>query len=361
VTAAEDLRREFDNEHPTLPYESLEEMHVFVLSNILKRPIIILGEPDLRSPFAGYAIAQNNFIGIYLPLLWKPAECHPYPIVLCFLMNHFQPLVTKMPLYPMLNDWHRSNVVPLVTSSLEMLRIHFMLENEEVSAHEVLQKYLYIDEIPRLNNPDSRNDILSACLAQPELLFFSNIIREAPITQDELNSISLEKEHQKEQLYSRILIPIPPPSELCFRSTALLINNSRYSKAQKMKMLALCQSGSLKLTTVDKWTDSFYPACKCPTCINRKSSNSNRWKYSICGKSDQHPGVMEDEVIYTFANDVEGLSCITLLFNILFRVQQLPTSRWQCIVNKHLMNYYIQLHFAILARAYPFFAIPTRF
>ncbi len=48
-------------------YESLEEFHVYVLANNIRRPIIIYSERMLRSK-RGEAISPIDFGGIYLPL-----------------------------------------------------------------------------------------------------------------------------------------------------------------------------------------------------------------------------------------------------------------------------------------------------
>lgn len=119
-----------------LPYNALEEIHIFVLANILRRPIIVLaGElssmsslikncislcfisnlilsfflfancPDLidflpyvdkvvRSLESGSSFAPLNVGGVYLPLLWPAEECYRYPIVLGYDNMHFTPLVT---------------------------------------------------------------------------------------------------------------------------------------------------------------------------------------------------------------------------------------------------------------------------
>jgi len=48
-------------------YESLEEFHVYVLANNIRRPIIIYSDTILRTN-NGEAISPIEFGGIYLPL-----------------------------------------------------------------------------------------------------------------------------------------------------------------------------------------------------------------------------------------------------------------------------------------------------
>ncbi len=56
-------------------YESLEEMHVFALAHVLKRPVLVVADTVLRDS-GGEAFAPIPFGGIYLPLECPTAECH---------------------------------------------------------------------------------------------------------------------------------------------------------------------------------------------------------------------------------------------------------------------------------------------
>lgn len=164
VNAAEDLRK------TPMAYEFLEEMHVFVLANVICRPIIILGESTVRSPLAGDSIEQNNFVGIYLPLLWRPAMCERNPVVLCFLHNHFQPLISR---YQLTSEPKDMLAIPLVTSRLEPLHIHFLLPHEEPKAHDLLQQYLYTSEVPRRSEDDSSDEVILVAEILYSKLYYS--------------------------------------------------------------------------------------------------------------------------------------------------------------------------------------------
>jgi len=139
-----DLKRQSPVTSDQLPYDFLEQFHVFVLANILKRPVIIVGEPYLRS-MTGDSIEPNDFIGIYLPLMWSSAMCLPAPIVLAFLMDHFLPLACRY--HNSTESLSSVQAIPLVTASLEPLRVHFLLPSEESSAHVFLQQYLQLIEV----------------------------------------------------------------------------------------------------------------------------------------------------------------------------------------------------------------------
>ena len=147
MKSAEDQRQEHGNPN-RLPYESLEEVHVFMLSNILRRPIIVLGDSVIRS-IKGQTLATNNFVGIYLPLLRKPSECIKSPIVLGYASNHFVPLVA------MEEDLASDDVpmatveaVALVTHTLTFIGVHFLMQEEEERVSSLLQEYLHITEVP---------------------------------------------------------------------------------------------------------------------------------------------------------------------------------------------------------------------
>ncbi|CAF2757812.1 unnamed protein product [Rotaria sp. Silwood2] len=73
-------------------YESLEEFHVYVLANNIRRPIIIYSDTILRTN-DGEAISPIEFGGIYLPLEISPDKCHKQPIFLAYDAAHFSALL----------------------------------------------------------------------------------------------------------------------------------------------------------------------------------------------------------------------------------------------------------------------------
>ncbi|KAM8809108.1 tumor necrosis factor alpha-induced protein 3 [Eudromia elegans] len=128
-----------------LPYNALEEIHIFVLANILRRPIIVLADKVVRSLESGSSFAPLNIGGIYLPLLWPAEECYRYPIVLGYDNMHFTPLVTLKDSGPEIR------AVPLVTSErgrFEDLNVHFLTDAEEREKEKLLKDYLIVIEIP---------------------------------------------------------------------------------------------------------------------------------------------------------------------------------------------------------------------
>ncbi|ESO88369.1 hypothetical protein LOTGIDRAFT_165810 [Lottia gigantea] len=103
-------------------YESLEEFHVFVLSHVLERPIIVVADKVLKDS-SGEALAPIPFGGIYLPL-----ECAPRyfrsPLLLTYDAAHFSALV------PMDHETPNSPpaAIPVVDPEFNLLPIHFHMD-----------------------------------------------------------------------------------------------------------------------------------------------------------------------------------------------------------------------------------------
>ncbi|KAG8444426.1 hypothetical protein GDO86_009563 [Hymenochirus boettgeri] len=128
-----------------LQYDSLEEIHIFVLANILRRPIIIIADNVIRSLESGSSFSPLSVSGIYLPLHWPSQECYKYPIVLGYDSQHFAPLVSIKDSGPEIR------AVPLVVSDrgmFEDMKVHFLTDHEEKSKEKLLKDYLLILEIP---------------------------------------------------------------------------------------------------------------------------------------------------------------------------------------------------------------------
>ncbi|KAM7408451.1 hypothetical protein PAMA_002262 [Pampus argenteus] len=128
-----------------LQFDSLEDIHIFVLSNILRRPIIVIADQVVRSMKSGSSISPLNVGGIYLPLHWPPTECYKYPIVLGYDSQHFAPLITIKDSGPEIR------AVPLINpgrGGFEELKVHFLMEKEQPQKERLLKDYLLLIEIP---------------------------------------------------------------------------------------------------------------------------------------------------------------------------------------------------------------------
>eukprot|EP00656_Telonema_subtile_P023794 TRINITY_DN253_c0_g1_i5.p3 TRINITY_DN253_c0_g1~~TRINITY_DN253_c0_g1_i5.p3 ORF type:complete len:166 (+),score=41.71 TRINITY_DN253_c0_g1_i5:640-1137(+) len=110
------------------PSASLCSLHVFVLCNVLCRPIIVYG-PETAGG-CNELSAANEMVGIYLPLLWTEeqaaASAVKEPILLAYDAGHFWALV---PL-----DAVNASRVPLTTSSGAPLPVKCLLDGEDKDA-----------------------------------------------------------------------------------------------------------------------------------------------------------------------------------------------------------------------------------
>ncbi|XP_062607755.1 OTU domain-containing protein 7B-like isoform X2 [Saccostrea cucullata] len=137
-----------DDENSPVIYESLEEFHVFVLSHILQRTIVIVADTILKDSM-GEALAPIPFGGIYLPLECDPKSCYQSPLLLTYDAAHFSALV------PMETDEKDSlpTAIPLVDPSLKILPVHFLVDpgpsynwETKISAPESHSKMVYSEE-----------------------------------------------------------------------------------------------------------------------------------------------------------------------------------------------------------------------
>lgn len=102
-------------------YAGLEQLHVFALAHVMRRPVIVFADVALRD-FRGDPIAPIPFGGIYLPLELEPILCSKAPILLAYDAGHFSALV---PSEPLPSDGAR---VPLEDASGNLLPIRFVVD-----------------------------------------------------------------------------------------------------------------------------------------------------------------------------------------------------------------------------------------
>lgn len=134
-----------------LRYESLEEVHIFALAHILRRPIIIIADQMLRD-VSGHDLAPIYFGGIYLPLEINPTACYKSPVVLAYDAAHFSPLVAReeksqQPRFkyaPM--SGRKDVVIPLVTPDGALLPVQFAVDPEKNTVDRKWARMEYIPE-----------------------------------------------------------------------------------------------------------------------------------------------------------------------------------------------------------------------
>ncbi|XP_050669872.1 OTU domain-containing protein 7B-like [Leptidea sinapis] len=114
---------------PALPsaaphYAGLEQLHVFALAHVMRRPVVVFADHALRD-YRGDPIAPIPFGGIYLPLELDPATCSKAPILLAYDAGHFSACV---PCEPLPDDGAR---VPLEDAMQNPLPIRFSVDPGE--------------------------------------------------------------------------------------------------------------------------------------------------------------------------------------------------------------------------------------
>ena len=160
-------------------FESLEDIHVFVLAQVLRRPIIIIADQFLYG-FGGEPIAPIPFGGVYLPLECDPSICIKSPLVLAFDSAHFSPLVPSEEKKDSKSNSVKASV-PLVGPNYDLLPLQFSMDPGEdfvwsdldgdssVAKNfalsmdvklELLKKYLRVDliKVPCTSKKDTSED-----------------------------------------------------------------------------------------------------------------------------------------------------------------------------------------------------------
>lgn len=128
------------------PGASLEQLHIFTLAHILRRPIVVYGVKYVKS-FRGEDIGYARFEGLYLPLLWEQSFCSKSPIALGYTRGHFSALVPTEP-YARIDaarvDSEDVLFLPLMDCEHKLLPIHFLTHTEvRIGSHCCLHKMCF--------------------------------------------------------------------------------------------------------------------------------------------------------------------------------------------------------------------------
>ncbi|XP_049863141.1 ubiquitin thioesterase trabid isoform X1 [Schistocerca gregaria] len=130
------------------PGASLEQLHVFALAHILRRPIVVYGVKYVKS-FRGETIGFARFEGVYLPLLWDPSFCIRSPIALGYTRGHFSALVPVEQYSPLgagagANNLRADEVtfLPLTDRDRKLLPVHFLTQTEVGHEDAILRQWM---------------------------------------------------------------------------------------------------------------------------------------------------------------------------------------------------------------------------
>ncbi|XP_055601944.1 ubiquitin thioesterase trabid-like [Uranotaenia lowii] len=130
------------------PGSSLEQLHIFALAHILRRPIVVYGVKCVKS-FRGEDIGYARFEGVYLPLLWEHSFCITSPIALGYTRGHFSALVPTEP-YSRIDaardDREDITFLPLMDCEMKLLPIHFLNSNEIGREESIMRQWLEVCE-----------------------------------------------------------------------------------------------------------------------------------------------------------------------------------------------------------------------
>ncbi|XP_065372565.1 ubiquitin thioesterase trabid [Calliphora vicina] len=126
------------------PGASLEQLHIFALAHILRRPIVVYGVKYVKS-FRGEDIGYARFEGLYLPLFWDQNFCIKSPIALGYTRGHFSALVPMEP-YARI-DLRRDEpedvtYLPLMDCESKLLPIHFLTQAEMGREESIMRQWL---------------------------------------------------------------------------------------------------------------------------------------------------------------------------------------------------------------------------
>lgn len=126
------------------PGSSLEQLHIFALAHILRRPIIVYGVKYVKS-FRGEDIGYARFEGLYLPLLWEQSFCIKSPIALGYTRGHFSALVPTEPysrIEASRDDTEDVTFLPLMDCEMKLLPIHFLTQAEMGREEAIMRQWL---------------------------------------------------------------------------------------------------------------------------------------------------------------------------------------------------------------------------
>ncbi|XP_013403121.1 ubiquitin thioesterase ZRANB1 [Lingula anatina] len=132
------------------PGAALEQIHIFAVAHILRRPIIVYGVKFVKN-FRGENIGIARFQGVYLPLLWEQSFCWKTPIALGYTRGHFSALVA-MEIDTDENVGAGANIdtnedaqtayLPLTDSEGKLLPVHFLTASETGKEEAILRDWL---------------------------------------------------------------------------------------------------------------------------------------------------------------------------------------------------------------------------
>lgn len=136
---------------------NLSGIHVFTMSNILGRPIVVLSDQSNENN------EEKSMSGIYLPFLRDPSECEKSPIILGYIKGLFVPLISsdslEIPLCSKISSPDALHSIPMIDYQGNEMNVKFLLPKEEVDNMQI--KAAFLDDV-RIS--DSQKGIIPAAM-----------------------------------------------------------------------------------------------------------------------------------------------------------------------------------------------------
>lgn len=180
-------------------FSGLEEIHVFALANVLRRPIIVLCDDILRGNY-DESLADVNMGGLYLPLQCDSVDCVKSPLLIGYHQGHFTALVTTEDGSINVSDEEEilgertKNAVPLVNSDGSPMKIHFLLSEEMQHSDRLLRQYVDCSRVEHAGNEEQETILVAVMKSQEPELHLDQMFK---TYFDALQAVYLEKLDEK--------------------------------------------------------------------------------------------------------------------------------------------------------------------
>ncbi|XP_046849820.1 tumor necrosis factor alpha-induced protein 3-like [Xenia sp. Carnegie-2017] len=132
-------------------FHSLEEIHIFALANVIRRPILIICANFYRGD-CDDQIAGVNLGGIYLPLLSDSVDCIKTPLLIRYHHGHFTEFVLA----------ENNERVSLIKHDGLPMKVRCLLPEESNYSDRLLREYLNCLKLNDKNENGCITEILVA-------------------------------------------------------------------------------------------------------------------------------------------------------------------------------------------------------
>ncbi|KAK9411615.1 tumor necrosis factor alpha-induced protein 3 [Crotalus adamanteus] len=305
--------------HTGLQYTSLEEIHIFVLANILRRPIIVVADKMLRSLQSGSSFSPLNVGGIYLPLHWSAEDCYRYPIILAYDSMHFTPLLVLKDSGPEIR------AVPLVSCErgrFEDLKVHFLTDAEEREKEKLMRDYLMVIEIPVQGwDPGTTHLIHAAKLDEGNLPKEINLVEDYfQLVQHEYKRWKENSEFSGKETAARNRLELQLSQLSLMEAKCETPNCPFYMSVNTQPFCHECSEQRQRTNLVKRqhfWSGSEKPRNEgfCTLCYfeyqeNREAPLLHQRRSPVTSPGFEHPGV--SAAVYQNTISCPGRECVTI-------------------------------------------------